>query len=271
MKKIILMLLAAALFLTGCSKTTAGSKQVLCGNSIILSLVRDCGGAGISAVTLIPADVCPGSFDLKPEDAKKIESAALFIIQPFQMPLAEKARKINPNILIEIIKTSDMTIPENYFRGLQEAVSLLGKHFPAMTGQFISNSDSKINEIRNAVINDTEFIQSVRRKNIPVLASTFHVVTSRYLGLDVAGTFEGPESLTPGVMKELMAVAKAKKINLIISNLTGDFDVSAEILNKKLKIKKAVFIVFPAETKGRSMFMNLWEHNLSQLKNIAGQ
>lgn len=269
MKKLTILLLAAVLTFS-CSKTTTSTKQVLCGNSIVLSLVKDCGG-GINVSTLVPADVCPGSFDLKPEDAGKINSASVFMIQPFQQALAEKALKINPALVVEVINARDMTIPENYFRGLQEASAALIKHFPDMAGQFASNTDSRINQIRNAVINDTDFIQGVRKKNIPVLVSSFHAVTARYLGLNVAGTFEGPESLKPSDIKKLIETAKAKEIKLIISNLTGTHDGAAEILNKSLKIKKTVFIVFPAEAQGTSMFMNLWEYNLSQLKNAIGE
>jgi zinc transport system substrate-binding protein len=219
----------------------------------------------------VPADVCPGSFDLKPEDAAKIMSARVFLIQPFQQPLAEKALKINPKIAVETIRTDDMTIPENYFRGIKEAENILAKYFPGMAGQFSSGVNSRVDEIRNAVINDMDYIQKVRKKNIHVLVSGFQAATARYLGLNVAGTFGGPESLKPKDLNGLLMAAKSSGATLIISNMTGTHDSTADILNKSLKIKKVVFIVFPGVSGNGSMFMNLWEYNLNQLKSALGE
>lgn len=270
MKKIVLLAAAAAFLFVGCAGSASSGKKVLCGSSIILSMVKDCGG-DIGALTLVPADVCPGNFDLKPEDAEKVISASVFLIQPFQLPLAEKALKINPKIEVEIIKAVDLTTPENYFRGLQETALALGKYFPGESGRFFSGINSKINEIRGAVIADTDFIQSIRKRNITVLSSLFQAATARYMGLDVVDTFGGPESLKPRDISRLISAAKAKGVSIIISNLTGTHDAAADILNKNLKIKKVVFIVFPAETEKRSMFLNLWDYNISQLKSVLGE
>ena len=270
MKKILLIIiLAATLFASGCVRITTGAKKVLCGSTILLSLVKDCGG--LDEAVLVPSDVCPGSFDLRPEDAAKILSAEVFLIQPFQQALAGKALKINPKIAVDTIRTDDMTIPENYFRGLEETAAVLEKYFPGLSGQFSSGINSRINEIRGSVINDMDYIQKVRKKNIYVLASGFQVVSARYMGLNVAGTFGGPESLKPADLRGLLAAAKSKHVSLIISNMTGTHDSTADILNKSLKVKKAVFIVFPGESGSASMFMNLWEYNLSRLKNALGE
>ena len=269
MKKITLLLLAAALLACGCVKTTVLHDKVLCGSSIIYSLVKDCGC--IDAAVLVPADVCPGSFDLKPEDAAKIKSAAIFLIQPFQQPLAEKAMKINPKITVETIKTDDMTVPENYFRGMQETSAALGRHFPGKAAQFSAGANSRITEIRNSVINDMGYIQKVRKRNIYVLASGFQAATAVYLGLNVAGVFGGPESLRPSDINALLKTARSKHVSLIISNMTGTHDSAADILNKSLGVKKAVFIVFPGESGNASMFLNLWQYNLNQLKNAIGE
>ena len=252
MKKLLVLIFAVIILTVSCVKISNNGHKVLCGSSLILSLVKDCGG-DIATSTLIPADVCPGSFDLKPEDATKVMEASVFIIQPFQQGIAEKTLKINPKLVIEIIKTPDMTIPENYFKGLQETEVILEKYFPAKAGQFSQSINSKINEIRMTVMADTDFLQRVRKMNIRVIASTFHIVTARYLGLDVAGTFEGPETLKPAGLSKLIATAKSRTVTLIISNLTGTHDLTAEILNKKLKLIKVVFKIFPTETTGEGM------------------
>lgn len=269
MKKLLVLIFAVTILTVSCVKINNNGHKVLCGSSLILSLVKDCGG-DIATSTLIPADVCPGSFDLKPEDATKVIEASIFIIQPFQQGIAEKTLKINPKLIIEIIKTPDMTIPENYFKGLQEAAKVLGKYFPAKVGQFSQHLNSKINEIRMAVMADTDFLQRVRKMNIRVIASTFHVVTAQYLGFDVEGTFEGPETLKPASLSKLIATAKSKTVSLIISNLTGTHDLTADIINKKLKLPKAVFKVFPTEVTGNNMFLHLWSYNIKQLKSIVG-
>jgi ABC-type Zn uptake system ZnuABC Zn-binding protein ZnuA len=267
---IVISLVVLSLAFAGCSGVKKSGKQVLCGNSIVLSLVKDCGG-GIEASSLIPPETCPGSFDLRPEDAAKINAASVFIIQPFQQPLADKAVKINTKLAVEVVKTNDMTIPENYFSGLVETAAALEKYFPEKGGDFINNYNSIIGAIRESVIKDTDLIQSIRSKHIGVIVSSFQEATARYLGFDVVTVFNGPEQLKPSDINKILAAAKASSAALIISNLTGTHDKTADILNKTLKIRKAVLISFPGETKNGSMFLNLWSYNTAQIRTALGQ
>ncbi len=93
MKKFLLSLILLFLF-----NLTAHSKQsifVLTGTSILTSLAKDItyNLEEFEVVTLVPPLQCPASFDLKPDDAKKIKQAKIIIIHQFQQNYIEKIKK----------------------------------------------------------------------------------------------------------------------------------------------------------------------------------
>ncbi len=244
--------------------------SILCGTTMIESLVLDCDPAA-KVSTLIPGEVCPGGYDLKPDDARKIAAAKLFMIHPFQKDLAEKALKTNPKLIIEYIKAPDMQVPENYFRGLQEAAFILAKNNGPRTQYYIENMNLKMRQVRETVINEAAYIMKLKDKKIKVLCSVFQQSFAEYLGFEVVGAFAGPETINAKGLSDLLAKAKASHAGLIISNMTGGHDETADVLNKQLKIKKAILISFPAELKGQPMFMSMWAYNMGQIKAACGE
>jgi hypothetical protein len=131
--------------------------------------------------------------------------------------------------------------------------------------------NQKIRAIREAVINDSAYLMKLKSKKIKVLVSGYQEALAAYLGFDAVYVFGAPASLTPAAFSTAISKAKQKGASLIISNLTGDHDASADILNKGLKIKKTVLISFPGEAQGQSMFLNMWAYNLGQIRSACGE
>jgi hypothetical protein len=195
----------------------------------------------------------------------------MFLAQPFIKPLADKLSGSNPKINVQYINTDDMQVPENYFRGLQETASILAKADGPKTQYYIENMNRSMRMIREAVIDDSAYIMKLKSKKIKVLCSGYQAAFAAYMGFDVVSVFGGPSTLTPAAISELTAKAKKAGVALIISNLTGDHDASADVLNKELNVKKIVLVSFPGETAGQSLFLNLWAYNLAQIKAAAGE
>lgn len=270
MKKYIIATAVIAVLLSGCIMPSAPKDTVLCGTTMVASLVKDC-APDLKTATLIPSEACPGTYDLKPEDAKKITSAKMFIGQPFIKPLGDKLAAMDPGMAVRYVNTPDLQVPENYFRGLQEAASLLAMEDGRRARYYIENMNRSMRAVREAIINDSGYLMKLRSKKIKVLASGYQEAFAKYLGLDVVAVFGSPSKLNPAALQAMAAKARQAGVTLIISNLTGDHDASADALNRLLKVKKAVLISFPGETAGQSLFLNLWGYNLAQIKAAAGQ
>jgi zinc transport system substrate-binding protein len=268
MKKIFLVILAAVAA-AGCSFQGPKKTAVLCGTSMIFSMVKDC-GAGLKNSLLIPSEVCPGGYDLKPGDAEKIKEAAIFIIHPYQKDLADRAAKINPAIKTVVIATDDLTIPENYFRGLQETAAALCTAFPPKSGEIINSMNANISAIRERVIDDSAYLMKLKAKKIKVVSCAFQAEGAKYLGFDVLYVFGDVEKLRPKDINDAVAAGR-RGASFIISNLTGTQDASADAINRGLRIKKIILSTFPGVSSGTdSLFLQLWEYNLSMIKAAAG-
>lgn len=263
MKKIIILIFILLHF-TGCGKK-ATEDVILCGTSIISSMVRDITGED-NIKTLIPHLACPGTYDLKPEDAKKILTSKILIIHPFQKYVADKIIKINKRIKIIYISSSDLNTPNGYITGLNEILNFLINVLPGKKAEYLKNTENKILKIKQRIAEDAMFIKQIKDKKIKVLSSGHQSGFCEYVGLNVVSVFWGPDTLKPKEAANLIQLAKKEKVKFIISNLTGDNDIAADILNKQLNIKKVVLMYFPAQEGMDSWFFNLYNYNLEQIK-----
>ncbi len=144
--------------------------------------------------------------------------------------------------------------------------NILEKIFPEDSGRFNENRLKTIQIINSKVSNDDRFLQSLKRKNIRVISSKFQDNFSKWLGLGVIETFGGPDNLTIKQINNIINKAKAENIDFIIGNLAGDHMVTAEILSKNLNKPIIAFSNFPELKSNKSMFLNLWNYNISQLE-----
>jgi len=262
-KKVALFLLLIVVF--ACTQKNSNEKIILAGTSIITSLIKDLNN-DIKVINLIPPKQCPGHFDLKPDDAILVAKAEMFIIHPYQKYLFEKIKRINKDIKLGIIKTPDLTIPENYFSALKEMENILKKFYPEYSEVYEKNRIKKIRIIKNEIAQDEKFLESLKKRKFKVVSSKFQKNFSQWLGFEVVATFGSPDSLTMKQINSIIEIAKQKKINFIISNLAGNHNITAKILNKYLNKRIIIFSNFPELNTNKSLFLNLWHYNLSELK-----
>ncbi len=267
MKKILLSFILIFLF-----NLTAHSKQsifVLTGTSILTSLVKDItyNVGEFELATLVSPLQCPGSFDLKPDDAKKIKQAKIVILHQFQQSYIEKIKKINKKVKLEIFSVEDLTIFSNYTYGLYEMKRILSKYYPGYEKQFDKNLNEKRSKIAEKISADLKYINNVlKKKAYKVLCSKYQLNFVKWLGFDVVSTFDSPDKMLPADISEIIKVAKDKKVKFIISNLTGNHNETAKLFNQKLKVPVIVLSNFPQEKQDESLFFNLWEYNISEIK-----
>ncbi len=250
---------------------TAYSNQnfyVLTGTSILTSLANDVAfNTNIKVYTLVPPLQCPASFDLKPDDAKKIKDAKLIILHSFQQNYIEKIKKINKNVKLEIFPVQDLTIFSNYTYGLYEMKRILSKYHKKQINKFENNLNEKRQKIADAIKPDIKYINEVlKKKSYKVLCSKNQLNFAKWLGFDVIFAFEGPDRMSAGDIKEIVKLGKESRVKFIIGNLAGNHNETAKIFSKELKVPIITLSNFPEEKQSESLFLNLWEYNISAIK-----
>jgi len=205
MKKIS-VLFFVLIFMTGCGQKES-EKVILCGTSVISSMVRDITGDN-NVKTLVPHLVCPGSYDLKPDDAKKIINSKILIIHPFQKYLLDKIIQINKNIRVIYVDLSDLNSPGGYINGLDEVEKFLMEIFPEKKQQYAMNKENTVSKIKQRITDDAMLVKTISNKNIKVIASSRQQGFCNYLGLKVVSVFSGPDSLKPKDLADIIKLAK---------------------------------------------------------------
>lgn len=242
---------------------------ILTGTSILTSLVNDItyNIKEFETITLVPPLQCPASFDLKPDDARKIKQARIIILHSFQQGYIEKIKKINKKAKIEIFPVGDLTIFSNYTYGLYEMKRILSKYYAGYEEKFEKNLNEKRKKIADKISPDLKYINDVlKKRKYKVLCSKNQLNFVKWLGFDIVSAFEGPDRMSAGDIMDIIKIAKEKKVKFIIGNLAGNHNETAKIFANDLKIPVIVLSNFPDETKNESLFLNLWEYNFSEIK-----
>jgi ABC-type Zn uptake system ZnuABC Zn-binding protein ZnuA len=272
MKKISMIIvctIAAVIFFASCDKPVPRKEAVLTGSTLIESLVRDA-APGLKTINLVPPLQCPGNFDMKPEDAKKAASAKVFLMHPYQGYLEEKIVKINSEIMSEILANPDMNTPGGYITGLADIRKILIRYYPERKKEIEDNTGAAAKIIRKRMAADDFLIRKIKAKKIKVISSLHQGAFPDYMGFEVVARFGSPDSTKPEEIRQIVEKAKKEKVKYIISNITGDTDTTADIINKELNVKKIVLSCFPPEEGQGSWMLGLLDYNMNVIRSKLG-
>ncbi|MGC8846601.1 MAG: metal ABC transporter solute-binding protein, Zn/Mn family, partial [Candidatus Hydrogenedens sp.] len=100
-------------------------EPVVVGTSAIHSAVKDLTGKDTELAVVVPPDLCPGHFDLKPGDIEKFINAKLVILHTWQKDLPAIKSLIRgtnppPEKVVYIQVEGNWFVPKNYILGLEK-------------------------------------------------------------------------------------------------------------------------------------------------------
>jgi len=215
---------------------------------------------------LIPPDSCPGHFDLKPSDAASIMRADLFLVHSFQEGLIEKMRGVRPDAAPGVITTTGTTIPENYIKALEEAQVILAGVFERYSEEIKKNLEQRRKKINTLEKESAPRLERIREGKFKAFVSEMHKELAFYLGIESAGYFGDPKSISPARLETMIREGMEKEIDFIVSNTAGTHDTTADILVSRTGLKKVMAANFPGSAGAGFGFEGLWEYNLSAVE-----
>lgn len=208
---------------------------------------------------------------MKPKDAEGVASAAVVIIHPYQKYLVEKIVKINKKAAIEVLDAKDLNAPAEYIDGLARTGAILEKYMPGQQAGIRERLGRMQKSMTELMAKDMLYVKKTAAKHIKILCSYYQADTATYAGFEIAGIFGGPDAMTPEKLKAIAVTAKKQGVKYIFSNLTGDHDTTADIINKQVKTVKIVLSSFPAEEGDGSWYLNLYDYNMGRIRSALGE
>jgi zinc transport system substrate-binding protein len=101
---VIALFITLAALVVSCAPEKKADLNIVTSTSIIANIVENIGGDHVSVVNIIPPAQCPGHFDIKPGDIKKLANASIFFFhgwqgEKFSDDIIKSAN--NPNLIVE--------------------------------------------------------------------------------------------------------------------------------------------------------------------------
>lgn len=259
---ILTLSLVVASLLGGCAPAGTTKLKVVTTTSLLAQIVERVGGDLVDVVNILPPAQCPGHFDVKPGDIRKLADADLFLLHGFQgEKFAEEliASANNPNLTVVSLDVKAPATPPNWrpppppANYMVPAVQLEATDKVAAALSQVDTENSAV--YQNSATGYKEMIAAKEAKikaklnqvnpsGVSVICGGMQARFVQWVGLNIVTTYGRPDSLTPQVVKELVDKGREAKVTLIIDNLQSGKGAGAGIA-EELGCKRIILSNFP--------------------------
>ena len=249
---ILVLSLALASLISGCSPSGTAKLKVVTSTSLIAQIVERVGGETVDVVNIIPPAQCPGHFDVKPGDIQKLTDAELFLLhgwqgEMFSQELIDSAN--NPDLTVVTLDIpsnpqSNWMTPSVQQAATDRVAATLSQVDVENSGAYQASAAEYKNTIAAKEAEITSKLAEANLSNINVMCADMQAAFLNWVGLNVVTFYGRPDSLTPQVVRELVDKGRAENVTLIIDNLQSGQDAGAGIA-EELGCKRIILSNFP--------------------------
>jgi zinc transport system substrate-binding protein len=251
--KLFLAIVAMALVCvsTGCSDSSKrGNPEIVRGivtsdtilSGMIASLLPP---NRYSIEAILPPGQCPGHYDVKLSDIKKMKKADLKV--SFSgMPFMDKAGLEGGAQLLVAAEGRNWMAPDSYIYGLGVIADGLSKRFPEDKDEIMSRKEDTIREVKAQA---NSLIEKIKRAGIfgkPILASSMQKEPLEWMGFRVVGEYGRPEAMSAREVVRLSKIGRDQHAIVVVDNLQSGPDAGKGIA-ETLGAPHVVLTNFPSE------------------------
>lgn len=269
MRPFVTVCLLLAVLATGCQNDADTlPAEIAVSNSYLHAIVRDLCGDETAIFAVVPPGMCPGHFDIKPADVRRLHQCRLMLAFDFQ----EGMRNILPDgdrgpVFHTITVPPGMCIPDTYLSMANATAEILIGQYPDRKPHFQHRLEVIAERMAALETEAAATIQSLDLHQAPVLTSRHQSLFAKWLGMDVIATFSGSDSETAANINAALAASGRYALRCIIANQQEGTQL-ANALADRLSAPTTVFSNFPnapADTVQSPAFDQLVRDNLRRL------
>ena len=243
--------------LTGCSGSDDTRLKVVTTTSLLAQVVERVAGDTVEVVNVIPPSQCPGHFDVKPGDVQKLSDATLFLMHGWQgeMFTGELIASANNPDLITVQVNASAGENVNWMAPPVQK-DAVDKVLTALLQVDMENEDvyreaaDKYKSVIDKKAAELEVIMADNNfADIRVMCNEQLTGLVKWMGLNIVSTYGRPDSLTPQVVKDLVDLARAEEVVLLIDNLQSGAEAAAQMA-EELGCSRVIFTNFPGGFDG---------------------
>jgi zinc transport system substrate-binding protein len=233
--RILAVLLLASVFtLLACSQPS-DEIDVMAGSSLIANIVQDVAGDTLTTRSLIPADTCPGHYDIKPSDIIALGNCTALFIHDYQQYFANindaVAAADNPSLSITVLNvTGNWMVPAVQAEAVSAIAQALEELYPENAAYYQQRAADREQAILDHGDDVENELQDAGVEGVNVICAEMQQGFVAWAGFNVTATFGRPEDLSPADLAQLVEAANQTGAALIIDNLqSGSTTLGATI------------------------------------------
>ncbi|MFO7674697.1 MAG: zinc ABC transporter substrate-binding protein [bacterium] len=225
-----LVLLAAVLALSGPGCGGRNPRPVVVGTTAnITAVVAAVAGDRVENVTLAPAGMCPGHFDVRPSHVAAAARADLIIRQGWEEWFDDLARSLpEPRPRVVTAATGgNWMLPEVHRLAVLELAGLLAGLDTALADTFKLNAGRYLARVDSASRAARALLAG---RSLPTaIAAEHQAPLLRWLGFRVVATYGRPEDFTARELSRLARVGIDSAVGLVADNLQSGPDAGGPL------------------------------------------
>lgn len=211
-------------------------------SGMVLSLLPP-GRANVTAI--MPPGQCPGHYDIKLSDIRKVKSADL-VVSVRGRPFMEKAETDSGKLLLLDEQDRNWMAPDSYIFGLNLLAAELSVRFPKEKQQIATLRKKTIDDITNRARVLSEKIKQAGISGMPILASSLQAEPLEWMGFHVVGKYGRPEAMSAKDIVRLSQIGRDSKAVMVVDNLQSGPDAGKGIA-ETLGVQHVILSNFPSE------------------------
>jgi len=239
------MSLLAVLFLFSiqCAHISSKKTKIAATTMILGSIVHQIAGDKAELITIVPAGMCPGHFDMTSENIMSLNKASVLLCHGWETWTEKLLDAVDNEPLLRKIGSGDnMMIPDNHLVAAANITSLLCSLDNVNRDFYIDNHRRYVDTIDSLVMEIT--MKSAKIKGRKVMCSALQEEFIKWLGLDIVMVYPRAEELTPRILADAISRAKHENIELVIDNLQSGADAGL-VIAEETETEHIVLTNFP--------------------------
>lgn len=235
MRRFVSSTLAVLLVLAALSCSDTPDEEVVVGSTVLQGIVQNLTRTTVPVYNLIPPEVCPSHYDLRPSDVERVASCRVLLLQPWQRELAGiqrviEAAQTDPERVKVVPVEGNWMTPPVYTEAIRATARALAGEYPEQQQQIERLAEELI-------VRESEFAEGIRERlheagvaRIKVLCSEQQAQFVQWAGFDIAEAFGRPEDLSVAQIEEIMARGREAGAMLVVDNIqSGDTKMGANL------------------------------------------
>jgi len=237
-------------------------------NTYLASAVRSVMGDRAALLVLAEPGMCPGHFDLRPSQLRRLRSCDLMLRFDFQQSLDSRLGGLDDSPRVVAVRVpGGMCEAESYISACRQVAAALTD--AGLISQ--AEAEPRLAKIARRMDQLSDWARTRLKlaglEGAPVLSSGHQAAFCRRLGVNVVGTFSAADTATPGQIDAAVKQGDEAGVRFVIANLPEGRQL-ADALAGRLGAKVVVFGNFPALGEAQA-FDELFRHNVNALLEVA--